>query len=75
MKRLLIAVRSSSIRSRKRESRSGPPSITPVDDAGDRVSHGSELLVLLAGAELEVGDVSLRRPPQVVRSVVTGFEV
>ena len=57
VKCLLIAVRSSSIRSRKFERRSGPSLITPSTTRATAFSQGVELLVVLPGAELEIRDV------------------
>ena len=75
VKCLLIAVRSSSIRSRKFESRSGPSSITPSTTRATAFSHGVSFSSSLPGPSSRSETFSLRSPPQVLRSVVTGVEV
>ena len=75
VKCLLIDARSSSIRSRKRDRRSGPSSITPSTTWATAFSHGVRGSSLFPDASSRSETLSLRRPPQVARSVVTWVEV
>ena len=71
VKRLLFAVRSSSIRSRNFDSRSGAVGDDRVDDLGDRPLERLEGLDV-AGESSRSATCCVRRPPQIFCSVVTG---
>ncbi len=74
VKRSELAVRSSSIRSRKRESRSGPAARMLSTTCATGASNASTGASTSSSASSRSATCCVFSPPQIFRSVVTGAE-